>query len=580
MMKMWKQWMLVVAAAVAFVGLSASLQPTRAEACSCQEPDLSRTYSTSTNVIRGRILKKLNRRGGRLLYYVQVEEVYKGCLKRGSVVKAMTSRLGSTCGVTWLERGESYLLTSAAERGYLRLFSCGYNKRFDRLSEEEVRYLDTRENCCGDRCACVNSERVECFADPCATATCEVEGSACVSNTCGGCSAEFYDSSGALVCDGSEPTACRGDDDCGDGAWCRPNQEGVNACVPFQEEGGWCGGFTPIWDTSRCSPDLVCTDVPPFLADAPGICREPCEDNRACGADGYCSSNNDVCREDGACWADNDCEAPGNGYANIDCTGYGVCGDDDRCSWVCGDPACRELSGHDFGFCDAVLGWGVVNGACAVVSGCDAGSVTLYRSEAACQEACGGGPPSCEGDDDCAEGSWCRPTQEGGSACVPFQQEGDFCGGFTPAWGATRCAPELICTDAPPLVADAPGICRAPCEDNRACGEGGYCSSNNDVCREDGACWADNDCEAPGNDYPHIECVGYGVCGDDGQCGWQCGDASCRDLAGVFLGFCRFTLGWAVIDGACAQVSGCPEDAQGYTFFDDEASCLRSCGDR
>jgi len=52
----------------------------------------------------------------------------------------------------------------------------------------------------------------------------------------------------------------------------------------------------------------------------------------------------------------------------------------------------------------------------------------------------------------------------------------------------------------------------------------------NDAFREDGSCLTDRDCEADGNSYIHPACIGYGVCGSSGQCGWQCGDATCRDL--------------------------------------------------
>jgi hypothetical protein len=163
----------------------------------------------------------------------------------------------------------------------------------------------------------------------------------------------------------------------------------------------------------------------------------------------------------------------------------------------------------------------------------------------------------------------------GGRECVPFAAEGDYCGGFTPIWAVSRCAPGLECTDTPPFIADAPGRCREPCNGNGDCAGSSYCAPNNDVCRDDGACFGDSDCDAAGNDYPHMACPGYGTCAS-GSCNWTCGDPACRDLTGINFGVCTQFLGWAVQGNECVGISGCSNPA--YTFFSSENECRTVCG--
>jgi hypothetical protein len=170
-------------------------------------------------------------------------------------------------------------------------------------------------------------------------------------------------------------------------------QTGSAECTPFQTEGEACGGFTPAWAALRCGPSLVCTDVPPYLVDAPGTCRRPCASGADCGAAQYCARAG-VCRDDGACFEPLDCDAAGNQYAHPACKGYGEC-TAAVCGWQCGDPGCREVGSVDFGPCDAVLGFGVVGGQCVTISGCDAGGYTLWPTLVDCQGDCvkpGGGP--------------------------------------------------------------------------------------------------------------------------------------------------------------------------------------------
>jgi hypothetical protein len=154
--------------------------------------------------------------------------------------------------------------------------------------------------------------------------------------------------------------------------------------------------------------------------------------------------------------------------------------------------------------------------------------------------------------------------------------QGARCNGFTPAWLYERCEPGLIC-DLPDHVADAPGICRSGCESDKDCKEGSYCASDK-LCDEDGACEREVDCNVPGNSYPHIECVGHGVCGDDQRCDWECGVPECVDLSGLDFGPCDAVLGWAVVDSRCSALSGC--SAEPFRPFASGAECQRACGAR
>jgi len=182
---------------------------------------------------------------------------------------------------------------------------------------------------------------------------------------------------------------------------------------------------------------------------------------------------------------------------------------------------------------------------------------------------------ACYRDADCPTGMWCRPTQTASTACVPFATEGETCGGFTAPWDQRRCAPDLLCTDTPPFIADAPGRCRVPCSSEAQCPSDRYCASGNGVCRDDGACFDDLDCHEPGNSYAAPLCLGYGEC-RGGACVWTCGNEACRDVGDVSFGNCKKILGWAIVNGVCQPVSGCGD--RGHAFSATAADCQATCG--
>ncbi len=385
-----------------------------ADACTCLPPDLVRSYNRSDAVLRV-LVRRVRLRDDRVVYRARVITAYKGCIRPGRGVRLMTPAASETCGVE-LEVGREYLVTGSQLRRHPRILgisSCGFNVPFERLSREDLHFLDTRFNCCGGECRCVNSEPVLCFVDPCQLASCpEAE---CVSNFCGGCNAEFYDDLGQAVCQPCESdadcsfeqhcgaggiclTECESDADCNDDAWCSPTRDGRTECHPFQRESETCGGFTPIWAQLRCAPGLFCEPDSPFIADAPGTCRRICTESSDCARDQYCSPSSiapivfgpvepRVCREDGTCLTHRDCNDPHNPYPHPLCVGQGICVDG-LCGWRCGD-VCFDLSGIDLGPCDALLGWGLLHGSCVEVSGCDASGLPIFSTREECEEACG-----------------------------------------------------------------------------------------------------------------------------------------------------------------------------------------------
>jgi hypothetical protein len=337
-----------LAASVLLVGVP------KAEACSCLPADIASSYEQASDVFTTKILFDVTI--GQTSWYIgRVGFTVKGCLKKGAWVYVKTAASSAACGVT-LQKGKTYLLNGAqVDAGFsvpvVSIASCLVQTAVQNLKKADRKFLLGRYNCCGETCACVDgTQPVNCFADPCSVQSCP--SGKCTANYCGGCNAEFTDQYGFQVCtpcsgdsdcawqqscvNGQCLAGCQTDEDCGTGNWCSPSQSGANSCKPFQQEGDWCGGFTPVWGQAKCAPELICTDVPVFVADASGTCRKPCEVNGDCGESQYCSISG-VCRDDGSCYAsDEDCGTAGNDYPHIECVGYPVCADAGTCSWNCG----------------------------------------------------------------------------------------------------------------------------------------------------------------------------------------------------------------------------------------------------
>jgi hypothetical protein len=349
------------------MGLVVLLAPEPAEACSCLPATVESSHLNSSDAAT--LTPLVGRRVGNERWYVaQVAKPYKGCIDAGALVLLVTPSSSASCGAE-LDIGVEYLV-HGNRRGsilglpLLAISGCDDNRPVTELSEHDRDFLAGRQVCCGDECSCADgSQPVQCFVDPCeATLACS-EAVACEANYCGGCNAEFHDASGHAVCQAD--SECHSDADCPDG-WCRQAGGGRGAedpsyeCVPFVNEGGSCEGFTPPELFERCAAGLIC-DTPAFIADASGICRAHCQSAADCDGAEYCASDGS-CDSDGQCEIALDCSLEGNSFIHPACVGYGTCDIFKGCGWTCGDPACVDLGGYDFGNCDAVLGWGNLGG--------------------------------------------------------------------------------------------------------------------------------------------------------------------------------------------------------------------------
>ncbi len=399
---------------VALTVAVAAFTPVTALACKCIPATVSSSYRSATDVVRARIVYGAVV-GNDQWYLARTESVYKGCLKVGGWVYVRTASSSAACGLT-LQKGAQYLLngtldTSGAYAAHvISVNSCGYNRAISQLTQADRKYLLSRYNCCGKTCACTNGKQpVNCFVDPCQVSGCP--SGECESNYCGGCNAEFYDGNGNQTCtpcsgsadcawgqtctDGMCVGVCHSNEECGKGFWCRPTEESamlgapilIGTCTAYQEEGESCGGFVPSWFATQCAPGLVCTDTPPFIADVPGVCRQPCETDEGCPESQYCGSNN-VCRADGACFEHNDCYDSGNSYITVKCLGYATCGQG-KCNYKCGNILCADVAETDFGFCDMFMGYGVVNGKCTGISGCGSDVFKFWPTLSECKAGCG-----------------------------------------------------------------------------------------------------------------------------------------------------------------------------------------------
>jgi hypothetical protein len=261
-----------------------------------------------------------------------------------------------------------------------------------------VGYLECVDDQCGIQCSaefCPNNDTVNCFAAPCDVTKCDEPYASCVDDTCGGCNALFFNSSGHQVCAPNTTTAdlkasCTNDTDCkGDGQFCSAGE-----C----REAGSCGSLLDCRNPSNIYPTIECVGYLECLDDQCGIqcsaefcpnndtvncfaapcnvtkCEEPyvscvedycggcnalffnstghpvcapttitgqetsCTNDTDCkGGDQFCSAGE--CREAGSCGSLLDCRNPSNIYPTILCVGYLECVDN-QCGIQCSADVC------------------------------------------------------------------------------------------------------------------------------------------------------------------------------------------------------------------------------------------------
>jgi hypothetical protein len=198
--------------------------------------------------------------------------------------------------------------------------------------------------------------------------------------------------------------------------------------------------------TDRCVTWEECGEPACPDADGDGVCDAEDGDCNADGTPLRCRRAPPVCRERGTVPEIRD------GCYTGDCVTWEECGG--------GGPveACAPIEPGEFGFCRAIIGWGIQaeTGACGIISGCG------------CDERC--------------EGRVFENERECQAACEEAEPEPQMCGGFA----GLRCREAgQACVDdprdncAPPRGADCSGVC---IDEERVCtpvrqGEFGDCEA-------------------------------------------------------------------------------------------------------
>lgn len=134
--------------------------------------------------------------------------------------------------------------------------------------------------------------------------------------------------------------------------------------------------------------------------------------------------------------------------------------------------SCRDRSGVDFGPCEALLGYAIIDGECTAIAGCPPSPVPLFSSLAECSGVCIGSCGgiaglTCPDDRTCIDdpSDNCDPACNGADCvgiCLLTDPDMSSCGGFA----GIPCPDGFTCVDDPgdpcsPSCggADCPGIC-------------------------------------------------------------------------------------------------------------------------
>lgn len=358
--------------------------PSTAEACRCPAPELSRDYASAKEVFSGRVLWTLEF-GLYKFSLVSPGTYYKGCPQSYGWTWLSTQVGESLCEASF-EYGTEYLFFTEQKslmRWSASTTSCSGNRVFDSLSEREQQFLNTREVCCGDEC------------------------------TCG---------------DGSAPLIC-------------PENPCLRA-YPCETSG-----------LAKCEPNRcgeVC-DAEFFAADGRLLCQEPeetpCTQDKDCDESQYCGFSG-VCTDIGSCSVNAECNLPGNTFDyDVRCTGFGVCNKSNTCEFQCGNSACMDHAGYDFGDCDMVVGWVMSDGECVnVTSGCSSlhpNGVSPFANRLQCEVACKTGRPASK----CGVGRYCEIGKSFCREVIPGvrPEEGEPSSTFECVPLPERCVDEPSC---------------------------------------------------------------------------------------------------------------------------------------
>lgn len=300
----------------------------QAQACDCVDFDLTRQYAESQHVFTARMIFSFEL-ANRVFYLALVEDTYKGCAPANRITWLQTNKSSAACGDSFAF-GPEYLIQASEGNGAFG-------------------FALSTGSCSGNRLAKNLSDKDWKFLksrEVCCNGSC----------TC----AAGVDRVNCLVDPCTVATPCKG--------------EGAETC-----EANGCGGCNAEYFNGEGK--MVC------LGKEDGACTsdKDCPNNQYCGFDS-------VCADDATCNFDGECNLPGNDFNNLlKCLGRGVC-EQNACVYKCGGSRCIDHKGYDFGDCEAVLGYLVLDGKCQSVSGCDSllsqvGQST-FPSLKACEDAC------------------------------------------------------------------------------------------------------------------------------------------------------------------------------------------------
>ncbi|MFZ6052660.1 T9SS type A sorting domain-containing protein [Halocola ammonii] len=290
------------------------------------------------------------------------------------------------------------------------------------------------------------------------------------------------------------------------------------------------------------------------------------------------------------------------GYAIVDGTCQGVSGcsttasngtdyanafhSQEDCESLCGGGGveeCTDLAGVDFGPCDAVLGYGLVNGECQTISGCSTVgddeidySNAIHESPAACEATCGDGVEECT---DLAGVDF--------GPCDAVLGYGLINGECQTISGCSTVGDDEI--DYSNAIHESPSACEATCGDgvdectDLAGVDFGDCELLLGYGPVNGECQAISGCSTVGDDQVDYDDA---IHPSPAACEVLCGDASgCIDLSEIDFGECAMPLGIIWNGSYCEAISGCDyvgDDGVDYSEYfyqdiEDCAGCAENC---
>jgi hypothetical protein len=125
----------------------------------CMPPTVEKAWFLSNFQFSGTPLWQTNV-GNNKHYYVRVDKVFKGCLKKRQIIVTVSPQSPAACELS-LKTGVKYLINGDEfgkyyGKQYIGVTLCGYHVRWSDLNQDELDYLNTRPVQCGDQFYCAH----------------------------------------------------------------------------------------------------------------------------------------------------------------------------------------------------------------------------------------------------------------------------------------------------------------------------------------------------------------------------------------------------------------------------------------